>query len=233
MPRQPLLRTQRAPFPPDRSAGAVNAYSPKPIHQVGFAPRAPVGSAFPRARRLRVPARLSASHPRACRLRVPARPSASRSRAPVGFAPRAPVGFAPARPSAPRSRAPVGSAFPRARRLRAPRARRFRAPHACRLRAPRACRFRAPRARRFRAPRACRPCTADFAPCVCHPCIPRACRGNLRRHRTNEVVGRRMDFSSDANANFEGLLEVNRGIFMPQMAKKTSPDAPPSCAVSP
>ena len=37
MPRQPLLRTQRAPFPPDRSAGAVNAYSPKPIHQVGFA----------------------------------------------------------------------------------------------------------------------------------------------------------------------------------------------------
>ena len=176
-PRQPLLRTQRAPFPPDRSAGAVNAYSPKPTHQVGFTPRAPVGSAFPRARRLRAP--------RARQLRVPARPSASRSRAPVGSAPRAPVGFAP--------RAPVGSAFPRA----------------------------------------CRPCAADFAPCVCHPCIPRACRGNLRRHRTNEVVGRRMDFSSDANANFEGLLEVNRGIFMPQMAEKTSPDAPPSCAVSP
>ena len=41
-----------------------------------------------------------------------------------------------------------------------------------------------------------------------------------------------MDFSSDANANFEGLLEVNRGICMPQMAEKTSPDAPPSCAVS-
>ncbi len=55
----------------------------------------------------------------------------------------------------------------------------------------------------------------------------------LRRHRTNEVVGRRMDFSSDANANFEGLLEVNRGICMPQMAEKTSSDAPPSCAVSP
>ena len=111
-PRQPLLRTRRAPFPPDRSAGAVNAYSPKPTHQVGFAPRALVGfapralvgSAFPRARRLRVPARLSASRPRARRLRAP---RARRLRT------RAPVGFAPARPSAPRSRAPVGFA-PRA-----------------------------------------------------------------------------------------------------------------------
>ncbi|MDY2768891.1 MAG: hypothetical protein SOU13_03070, partial [Eubacteriales bacterium] len=55
----------------------------------------------------------------------------------------------------------------------------------------------------------------------------------LRQRRTNEVVGRRMDFSSDANANFEGLLEVNRGICMPQMAEKTSPDAPPNCAVVP
>ena len=42
-----------------------------------------------------------------------------------------------------------------------------------------------------------------------------------------------MDFSSDANANFEGLLEVNRGICMPQMAEKTSPDVPPNCAVVP
>ena len=55
----------------------------------------------------------------------------------------------------------------------------------------------------------------------------------LRQSRTNEVVGRRMDFSSDANANFEGLLEVNREICMPQMAEKTSPDAPPNCAVAP
>ena len=55
----------------------------------------------------------------------------------------------------------------------------------------------------------------------------------LRQRRTNEVVGRRMDFSSDANANFEGLLEVNRGICMPQMAERTSPDAPPNCAVLP
>ena len=56
---------------------------------------------------------------------------------------------------------------------------------------------------------------------------------DLRQHRTNEAVGRQMDFSSDANADSEGLLEVNRGICMPQMAEKTSPDAPPSCAVSP
>jgi len=42
-----------------------------------------------------------------------------------------------------------------------------------------------------------------------------------------------MDFSSDANANFEGLLAVNRGIFMPQMAEKTSTDAPPNWAVVP
>ena len=42
-----------------------------------------------------------------------------------------------------------------------------------------------------------------------------------------------MDFSSDANAKFEGLLEVNREICMPQMAKKASPDAPLNCAVVP
>ena len=42
-----------------------------------------------------------------------------------------------------------------------------------------------------------------------------------------------MDFSSDANANFEGLLEVNREICMPQMAEKTSPDVPLNCAVAP
>ena len=40
-----------------------------------------------------------------------------------------------------------------------------------------------------------------------------------------------MDFSSDAN--FEGLLEVNREICMPQMAEKTSSDAPPNCALAP
>jgi hypothetical protein len=52
-------------------------------------------------------------------------------------------------------------------------------------------------------------------------------------HSTNEVVGWRMDFSSDTNANFEDLLAVNRGICMPQMAEKTSPAAPPNCAVVP
>ena len=55
----------------------------------------------------------------------------------------------------------------------------------------------------------------------------------LRECRTNEVVVRRMDFSSDANENFEGLLEVNREICMPQMAEKTSPDPLPNCAVAP
>ena len=45
----------------------------------------------------------------------------------------------------------------------------------------------------------------------------------LRRCRTNEVVGRRMDFSSDANADFEGLRKVNRGICMPQMAERRRP----------
>jgi hypothetical protein len=42
-----------------------------------------------------------------------------------------------------------------------------------------------------------------------------------------------MDFSSDANANFEGLLDVNQGICMPQMAEKTSQGVPPKCAVVP
>ena len=42
-----------------------------------------------------------------------------------------------------------------------------------------------------------------------------------------------MDFSSDANANFEGLLGVNQKICMPQIAEKTSPDALPNCAAVP
>ena len=33
---------------------------------------------------------------------------------------------------------------------------------------------------------------------------------SLRQYRTNELVRRRMNFSSDAMADFEGLLEVNR-----------------------
>ena len=42
-----------------------------------------------------------------------------------------------------------------------------------------------------------------------------------------------MNFSSDAMADFEGLLEVNRKICKQQMAEKASPDAPPNCAVVP
>ncbi len=34
-----------------------------------------------------------------------------------------------------------------------------------------------------------------------------------------------MNFSSDAMADFEGLLEVNRKICKQQMAEKASPDA--------
>jgi len=42
-----------------------------------------------------------------------------------------------------------------------------------------------------------------------------------------------MHFLSDAIAEIEGLLAVHRGICIPQMAEKTSPDAPPNCAVVP
>ena len=45
-----------------------------------------------------------------------------------------------------------------------------------------------------------------------------------------EVAGRRMNFSSDASADSEGLLEVSRGSCTPQMAEKASPDVPPICA---
>ena len=55
----------------------------------------------------------------------------------------------------------------------------------------------------------------------------------LWHHRANEVVGWRMNFLPDANANFEGLLEVNQEFCILQMAEKASPDAPPNCAVLP
>ncbi len=42
-----------------------------------------------------------------------------------------------------------------------------------------------------------------------------------------------MHFLSDAIAEIEGLLEVNRDFCKKQMAEKTSPDAPPNCAVVP
>ena len=56
---------------------------------------------------------------------------------------------------------------------------------------------------------------------------------DLRQYRTNELVRRRMNFSSDAMADFEGLLEVNRKICKQQMAEKASPTLPTNCAVLP
>ena len=42
-----------------------------------------------------------------------------------------------------------------------------------------------------------------------------------------------MNFSSDAMADFEGLLEVNRKICQQQMAEKASPTLPTNCTVLP
>ena len=42
-----------------------------------------------------------------------------------------------------------------------------------------------------------------------------------------------MNFSSDAMADSEGLLEVNRKICKQQMAEKASPTLPTNCAVLP
>ena len=58
-------------------------------------------------------------------------------------------------------------------------------------------------------------------------------RRTFRQYRTNELVRRRMNFSSDAMADFEGLLEVNRKICKQQMAEKASPTLPTNCAVLP
>ena len=55
----------------------------------------------------------------------------------------------------------------------------------------------------------------------------------LWQYRTNELVRRRMNFSSDAMADFEGLLEVNRKICKQQMTEKASPTLPTNCAVLP
>ena len=55
----------------------------------------------------------------------------------------------------------------------------------------------------------------------------------IGQYRTNELVRRRMNFSSDAMADFEGLLEVNRKICKQQMAEKASPTLPTNCAVLP
>ena len=55
----------------------------------------------------------------------------------------------------------------------------------------------------------------------------------LRQYRTNELVRWRMHFLSDAIAEIEGLLEVNRDFCKKQMAEKASPALPTNCAVLP
>ena len=83
---------------------------------------------------------------------------------------------------------------------------------------------------------------AIYAACEGHMKTPIAiCYGlmlfgdstELRQYRTNELVRRRMNFSSDAMADFEGLLEVNRKICQQQMAEKASHTLPTNCAVLP
>ena len=56
---------------------------------------------------------------------------------------------------------------------------------------------------------------------------------NYRQYRTNELVRWRMHFLSDAIAEIEGLLEVNRDFCKKQMAEKASPALPTNCAVLP
>ncbi len=55
----------------------------------------------------------------------------------------------------------------------------------------------------------------------------------LGQYRTNELVRWRMHFLSDAIAESEGLLEVNRDFCKKQMAEKASPALPTNCAVVP
>ena len=55
----------------------------------------------------------------------------------------------------------------------------------------------------------------------------------FRQYRTNELVRWRMHFLSDAIAEIEGLLEVNRDFCKKQMAEKASPTLPTNCAVLP
>jgi hypothetical protein len=55
----------------------------------------------------------------------------------------------------------------------------------------------------------------------------------LRKYRTIKVVDWRVNLSSDAPANFAGLLVVSQGICRMQMAKKAPPSVPLYCAVFP
>ena len=65
------------------------------------------------------------------------------------------------------------------------------------------------------------------------PCHPDELALVLRQYRTNELVRWRMHFLSDAIAEIEGLLEVNRDFCKKQMAEKASPALPTNCAVLP
>ena len=55
----------------------------------------------------------------------------------------------------------------------------------------------------------------------------------LRKYRAIKVVSWRVNFSTDAIADFEGLLAVNREICKQQMSEKAPQDVPPYCAVFP
>ena len=55
----------------------------------------------------------------------------------------------------------------------------------------------------------------------------------LRKYRAIKVVSWRVNFPTDAIADFEGLLAVNREICKQQMSEKAPPDVPPYCAVFP
>ncbi|MBO7669991.1 MAG: hypothetical protein J6S60_05325 [Oscillospiraceae bacterium] len=56
---------------------------------------------------------------------------------------------------------------------------------------------------------------------------------SLRKYRAIKVVSWQVYFSTDAIADFEGLLAVNREICKQQMSEKAPPDVPPYCAVVP
>ena len=53
---------------------------------------------------------------------------------------------------------------------------------------------------------------------------------SIRQYHANELVRWRVNFSSDAIANFEDLLDVNQEICKQQMAEKMPPASPASCA---
>ena len=53
------------------------------------------------------------------------------------------------------------------------------------------------------------------------------------KYRAIKVVRWRVNFPSDAPANFAGLLAVSQEICRIHMAEKAPPDVPPYCAVFP